>query len=147
MVRDVDTLNVVHLFSCLDKIQHIAWAADSDYLLCGLYRRAMVQAWSVQQPDWTCKIDEGPAGIAHACWTPDGRQIITCVPAASPSLPPSERTERKSRSRQTALSKTDVMILRLLLAHERFFSSLVFATVATALYQLGTHPRLGGASQ
>jgi hypothetical protein len=79
VVRDVDTLNVVQLFSCLDKIQHIEWAADSDYLLCGLYRRAMVQAWSVQQPDWTCKIDEGPAGIAHARWTPDGRQIITCV--------------------------------------------------------------------
>jgi hypothetical protein len=77
VVRDVDTLNVVHLFSCLDKIQHIEWAADSDYLLCGLYRRAMVQAWSVQQPDWTCKIDEGPAGIAHARWTPDGRQILT----------------------------------------------------------------------
>ena len=37
---------------------------------------------------------------------------------------------RKSRSRETALSKTDVMILRLLLPHERFFSSLVFATVA-----------------
>lgn len=89
VVRDVDTLNVVQLFSCLDKIQHIEWAADSDYLLCGLYRRAMVQAWSVQQPDWTCKIDEGPAGIAHARWTPDGRQIITCV---TPSLPPPSPT-------------------------------------------------------
>lgn len=77
VVRDVDTLNVVQLFSCLDAIQEIQWASDSNYVLCGLYKRAMVQAWCVDQPDWTCKIDEGPAGIAHARWTPDGRQIIT----------------------------------------------------------------------
>jgi len=41
------------------------------------------------------------------------------------------RAERKSRF--LALSKTDVMILRLLLPHKRFSGSLVFATVATAL--------------
>ncbi|KAJ7547562.1 hypothetical protein O6H91_08G092100 [Diphasiastrum complanatum] len=37
----------------------------------------MVQAWSVSQPEWTCKIDEGPAGIAHARWSPDSRHILT----------------------------------------------------------------------
>jgi len=41
------------------------------------------------------------------------------------SLKTLSRAERKSRSRETALSKTDVMILRLLLPHQRFFSSLV----------------------
>jgi hypothetical protein len=79
VVRDVDTLNVVQLFSCLDKIEHIEWACDSNFILCGLFKRAMVQAWSVEQPDWNCKIDEGPAGISHARWSPEGRQIITCV--------------------------------------------------------------------
>mmetsp|Transcript_17342 Transcript_17342/g.33382 ORF Transcript_17342/g.33382 Transcript_17342/m.33382 type:complete len:435 (-) Transcript_17342:1765-3069(-) len=77
VVRDVDTLHVVHLFACLDTVEDIQWASDSNYVLCGLYKRAMVQAWCMDQPDWTCKIDEGPAGISHARWTPDGRQIIT----------------------------------------------------------------------
>eukprot|EP00252_Welwitschia_mirabilis_P019741 TRINITY_DN4656_c0_g1_i1.p1 TRINITY_DN4656_c0_g1~~TRINITY_DN4656_c0_g1_i1.p1 ORF type:complete len:393 (-),score=58.09 TRINITY_DN4656_c0_g1_i1:241-1419(-) len=37
----------------------------------------MVQAWSLSQPEWTCKIDEGHAGIAYARWSPDSRHILT----------------------------------------------------------------------
>ncbi|KAF6149891.1 hypothetical protein GIB67_008612 [Kingdonia uniflora] len=37
----------------------------------------MIQAWSLIQPDWTCKIDEGPAGISYARWSPDSRHILT----------------------------------------------------------------------
>ncbi|CAN0916024.1 WD repeat-containing protein WRAP73 [Linum grandiflorum] len=37
----------------------------------------MIQAWSLTQPEWTCKIDEGPAGIAYARWSPDSRHILT----------------------------------------------------------------------
>lgn len=57
-------MQVVQLYSCLDKIQHIEWSFDSQYVLCGLFKRGIAQVWSVQEPDWTCKIDEGPAGIA-----------------------------------------------------------------------------------
>jgi len=46
--------------------------------------------------------------------------------------------ERKSHSRETALSKTDVTIPRLLHAPERLFSSLVFATVAHSAPSLGS---------
>lgn len=67
----------MQLFSCLDKISYIEWAQDSEYILCGLYRRPMIQAWSLTQPEWTCKIDEGPAGIAYARWSPDSRHILT----------------------------------------------------------------------
>jgi hypothetical protein len=35
------------------------------YVLCGLYSRGIVQVWSVDDPEWACKIDEGPAGIKH----------------------------------------------------------------------------------
>ncbi|EMS65817.1 WD repeat-containing protein WRAP73 [Triticum urartu] len=68
---------VVQLFSCVDKINFLEWAPDSEYILCGLYKRPMVQAWSLSQPDWTCKIDEGSAGIAYARWSPDSRHILT----------------------------------------------------------------------
>ncbi|KAF6989705.1 hypothetical protein CFC21_007007 [Triticum aestivum] len=77
VVRDVVTLKVVQLFSCVDKINFLEWAPDSEYILCGLYKRPMVQAWSLSQPDWTCKIDEGSAGIAYARWSPDSRHILT----------------------------------------------------------------------
>ena len=75
-VRDVDTLQIVQLYSCLDKIQHIEWCPHSNYVLCALFKRPIVQVWSVQEPDWTCKIDEGPAGVQHARWSPDGQHIL-----------------------------------------------------------------------
>ncbi|XP_075502434.1 uncharacterized protein LOC142540286 [Primulina tabacum] len=77
VIRDVLTLKVVQLFSCLDKITYIEWALDSEYVLCGLFKRPMIQAWSLTQPEWTCKIDEGPAGISYARWSPDSRHILT----------------------------------------------------------------------
>ncbi|GER50818.1 WD-repeat protein [Striga asiatica] len=77
VIRDVHTLKVVQLFSCLDKITYIEWALDSEYILCGLFKRPMIQAWSLAQPEWTCKIDEGPAGISYARWSPDSRHILT----------------------------------------------------------------------
>ncbi|KAL5973176.1 hypothetical protein ACLOJK_037203, partial [Asimina triloba] len=77
VIRDVASLKVIHLFSCLDKISYIEWALDSEYILCGLHKKPMIQAWSLTQPEWTCKIDEGPAGIAYARWSPDSRHILT----------------------------------------------------------------------
>ncbi|XP_057482621.1 uncharacterized protein LOC130769343 [Actinidia eriantha] len=77
VIRDVLSLKVVQLFSCLDKISYIEWAQDSEYILCGLYKKPMIQAWSLAQPEWTCKIDDGPAGIANARWSPDSRHILT----------------------------------------------------------------------
>lgn len=33
--------------------------------------------WSIEQAEWTCKIDEGSAGLAAARWAPDSRHILT----------------------------------------------------------------------
>ncbi|XP_020222888.1 WD repeat-containing protein WRAP73 [Cajanus cajan] len=77
VIRETLSFKVVQLFSCLDKISYIEWALDSEYILCGLYKKPMIQAWSLTQPEWTCKIDEGPAGIAYARWSPDSRHILT----------------------------------------------------------------------
>lgn len=33
--------------------------------------------WSIEQPEWTCKIDEGSAGLVSCLWAPDSRHILT----------------------------------------------------------------------
>ncbi len=35
------------------------------------------QIWSIEEPEWTCKIDEGSAGLAEVHWSPDGRHVLT----------------------------------------------------------------------
>lgn len=34
------------------------------------------QVWSLEQPEWHCRIDEGSAGLVASCWSPDGRHIL-----------------------------------------------------------------------
>ncbi|XP_055471068.1 WD repeat-containing protein WRAP73 isoform X2 [Psammomys obesus] len=76
VVRDVKTLQILQLYTCLDQIQHVEWSADSLFILCAMYRRGLVQVWSLEQPEWHCKIDEGSAGLVASCWSPDGRHIL-----------------------------------------------------------------------
>ncbi|KAF5917412.1 hypothetical protein HPG69_007006 [Diceros bicornis minor] len=76
VVRDVNTLQILQLYTCLDQIQHIEWSADSLFILCALYKRGLVQVWSLEQPEWHCRIDEGSAGLVASCWSPDGRHIL-----------------------------------------------------------------------
>ncbi|NWU85876.1 WRP73 protein, partial [Onychorhynchus coronatus] len=76
VVRDVSSLQVRQLYTCLDQIQYIEWSSDSLFILCAMYKRGIVQVWSLEQPDWHCKIDEGSAGLVASCWSPDGRHIL-----------------------------------------------------------------------
>ncbi|XP_057274114.1 WD repeat-containing protein WRAP73 isoform X3 [Pezoporus wallicus] len=75
-VRDAGSLQILHLYTCLDQIQYIEWSSDSLFILCAMYKRGIVQVWSLEQPDWHCKIDEGSAGLVASCWSPDGRHIL-----------------------------------------------------------------------
>ena len=76
VVRAADSLAVVSLCSCLDRVESISWGPDSDHLLCGLFKRATVQVFCVSDPDWACNIAEGLAGVVAARWTPDGQHIL-----------------------------------------------------------------------
>uniref|UniRef100_A0A4X2ME80 WD repeat containing, antisense to TP73 n=1 Tax=Vombatus ursinus TaxID=29139 RepID=A0A4X2ME80_VOMUR len=76
VVRDVSTLQIFQLYTCLDQIHHLEWSADSLFILCAMYKRGLVQVWSLEQPEWHCKIDEGSAGLVASCWSPDGRHIL-----------------------------------------------------------------------
>ncbi|XP_023697332.2 WD repeat-containing protein WRAP73 isoform X2 [Paramormyrops kingsleyae] len=76
VVRDVSSLQILHLYTCLDQVTCMEWSSDSQFILCAMYKRALVQVWSLEQPDWHCKIDEGSAGLVSSRWSPDGRHIL-----------------------------------------------------------------------
>ncbi|XP_075928983.1 WD repeat-containing protein WRAP73-like [Petromyzon marinus] len=76
VVRDAHTLQVAQLHSCLDCVSHIEWCPDSRFLLCAIYPRGLVQVFSMEHPDWRCKVDEGSAGLVASRWSPDGRHIL-----------------------------------------------------------------------
>ncbi|KAM3824421.1 WD repeat-containing protein WRAP73 [Vipera latastei] len=76
VIRDVSTLQIMQLFTCLDQIQHIEWSSDSLFIFCAMYKRGIVQVWCLEHPDWHCKIDEGSAGLVASSWSPDGRHIL-----------------------------------------------------------------------
>lgn len=33
--------------------------------------------WSLNDPDWRCKIDEGLAGLESVRWSPDSRHVLS----------------------------------------------------------------------
>ncbi|PNW73649.1 hypothetical protein CHLRE_13g567150v5 [Chlamydomonas reinhardtii] len=76
IIREVETLRVVQLYSCLDRIDSIEWSCNSAYVLCGLCSRGVIQIWTVESSEWTCKIDEGPAGVQSVRWSPDGGSVL-----------------------------------------------------------------------
>jgi WD40 repeat protein len=79
VIRDSDSLQIVQLYTCLEEVSSIAWSCDSKYVLTAMYKRGIVQVWSLEHPDWTCKIDEGRAGLSFARWMPDGRSLLTAT--------------------------------------------------------------------
>lgn len=43
VVRDIETLQIVNLHTCLDQVQHVSWSPDSLFLMCGMYKRGIIQ--------------------------------------------------------------------------------------------------------
>ena len=85
VVRDVETLEIVHIFSCKDVVEKIEWSRDSKYVLCGIFKRGLAQVWSVEQPEWYCNVDEGPIGLSCVRFSPGGRHVLATadVPATA----------------------------------------------------------------
>lgn len=77
VVYDADSLEPVRHCVNLDEVCAVEWSCDSEFVLCGLYKRGIVQVWSILDEEWTCRIDEGQAGLSVARWAPDGRHVVT----------------------------------------------------------------------
>uniref|UniRef100_A0A3Q0KCX1 Putative wd-repeat protein n=1 Tax=Schistosoma mansoni TaxID=6183 RepID=A0A3Q0KCX1_SCHMA len=76
-IRIANTLQIFQIYSCVDIVQNILWSADSLFILTILKHRGIVQIFSLENPDWTCKVDEGSAGLLSAIWSPDSRHFLT----------------------------------------------------------------------
>ncbi|DAZ96823.1 TPA: hypothetical protein N0F65_007084 [Lagenidium giganteum] len=76
-VRDARTLQILQQYSTIDVIQSIAWSDDSELVSTAMYKRSVVQVWSVKDASWSCKINEGLAGMIFARWAPDSRHFVT----------------------------------------------------------------------
>ena len=75
-VRNSSTLDIVNIFSCVDKIESFEFSPDSCYVLCALYTRNSIQVFSLRDKDFKCRINEGVAGMVNSCWSPDSRSVV-----------------------------------------------------------------------
>jgi len=77
VVRNCESLEIVGSFGCLDLISLVRWSPDSKFIIASQYKRKLTQVFSLDDPQWSCKIDEGLGGLSYAVWAPDSRHILT----------------------------------------------------------------------
>jgi WD40 repeat protein len=76
VIKNVETLQIIHLFNCMDEISQIEWSPDSSLVLCASYKRATVEVFSIHFPSYKATIDEGAAGVSYARFSPDSRHVL-----------------------------------------------------------------------
>eukprot|EP00468_Gymnochlora_sp_CCMP2014_P008993 CAMPEP_0167763550 /NCGR_PEP_ID=MMETSP0110_2-20121227/13449_1 /TAXON_ID=629695 /ORGANISM="Gymnochlora sp., Strain CCMP2014" /LENGTH=456 /DNA_ID=CAMNT_0007650675 /DNA_START=187 /DNA_END=1557 /DNA_ORIENTATION=+ len=53
------------------------WSPDSKYVMAAMFKRGVVQIFSLYDKKWACKITEGAAGISGAYWAPTSQHVVT----------------------------------------------------------------------
>jgi len=76
-VQEHPSLVVVQNFVLDEPPQLLKWSPDSQFLLCASFKKAVLQVFSLADPEWKCRIDEGSSGLVSAQWAPDSRHILT----------------------------------------------------------------------
>ncbi|KAJ3005261.1 WD repeat-containing protein wrap73 [Thoreauomyces humboldtii] len=77
VIRDAETLQILHLFQCTDSVNHVEWSPDSSLLCCANFKLGVIQVWSVVKEDWTGKIEEGVSGCVGVKWGADSRSLLS----------------------------------------------------------------------
>ncbi|XP_064459451.1 WD repeat-containing protein WRAP73-like isoform X2 [Ornithodoros turicata] len=65
------------VFENNDNVDVIEWSPDSTMILCVILKRKVLQIWSIEDPQWRCKITEGVMGLSSARWSPDSRHVLS----------------------------------------------------------------------
>lgn len=69
-------MEIHQLYTCSGTISKIEWSFDSEYVLCIIPAKSIVEIWSRSNHEWKCTIFQKGAGISHARFSPDGRHIL-----------------------------------------------------------------------
>ncbi|KAL0111798.1 hypothetical protein PUN28_013170 [Cardiocondyla obscurior] len=77
LIKDAATLNTFQSFEFGDVIQLMKWSLNSEYILCANTKRAIVQVYSIHNPQWKCKLTEGSAGLQSVSWAQDSKHILS----------------------------------------------------------------------
>jgi WD40 repeat protein len=77
VIRESQSLQILQLFNCTDLIQHVSWSQGSDLILVASYKLGIFQVFSLEDEEWTGKVDEGILGCSKVLWAPDGRNILS----------------------------------------------------------------------
>ena len=62
----------------MDEISHVEWSPDSNFILCALFKRSLVEIWSVKDSKFSCRIEQGAAGVSYALFAPDSKHVLVC---------------------------------------------------------------------
>ncbi|KAI9094894.1 hypothetical protein DFS34DRAFT_627591 [Phlyctochytrium arcticum] len=76
VIRDADSLQILHLYAATETIDHVSWSPSSELVLCASFKLGLIQIWNVQDEHWTAKIEEGVAGLVSVRWAPDSRHVL-----------------------------------------------------------------------
>ena len=76
LVRDIESLRVVQIFSCIDKVERMEWSPDGQYIYAAFIQRGSVQVFAVADAKWSCRMNEGTAGLLSCRWSPDSRHLV-----------------------------------------------------------------------
>eukprot|EP00931_Biecheleriopsis_adriatica_P083334 TRINITY_DN56917_c0_g1_i1.p1 TRINITY_DN56917_c0_g1~~TRINITY_DN56917_c0_g1_i1.p1 ORF type:complete len:439 (-),score=67.50 TRINITY_DN56917_c0_g1_i1:122-1438(-) len=79
LVREPETLKLVQVYICMDKVERIEWSPDSEFFFTQIARQGVVQIWSLRDHEWNCRIDEGLAGVSAARWGPTSRHLLVAA--------------------------------------------------------------------
>eukprot|EP01147_Barroeca_monosierra_P008776 gene8776-1151_t len=65
VIRRSDDLASVGTHACKDAVKYMEWSSDSRFIITANFQRALIEVWSIDDPDWECRIDEGAAGTPN----------------------------------------------------------------------------------
>lgn len=76
-VKDAYSLDTLATFSCTDSIDRAEWSPQSTHILVYNTKRGCAEVFAVDDPEWTCRIDEGSTGLRYARFSACGSNVLT----------------------------------------------------------------------
>jgi WD40 repeat protein len=80
VIRDADSLQILHLFQAAETISEMAWSNDSELIITVSYKTGIIQIWSLKDEKWAGKIEDGILGFTRVIWAPDSRHLMSFSP-------------------------------------------------------------------